>query len=214
MAVVWDANQFVVEDAPVKICYIPDYLSDQEETCILKEIEATPSSKWVNIDGRSKQDWNYQLDPSGDVVGENLPKWVSFVYHCFMSIQNALPIDHKTNFMRANMYTPGQGIPPHVDSRATSDVNVLISLSSTALLDFYVHEDIGKRYVGSMFLGPRSLLLIGGHAYTNLLHGIKETDHDLITEKVFNRPGHLEIGSSIKRDVRYSLTMGWYAKYD
>lgn len=106
----------------------------------------------------------------------NLIQWVSFVYHRFMSIQNALPIDHKTNFMRANMYTPGQGIPvsvytlqrrfqcrlqPHVDSRATSDVNVLISLASTALLDFYVHEDIGKRYVGSMFLEPRSLLLIG-----------------------------------------------------
>lgn len=63
------------------------------------------------------------------------------------------------------------------------------------------------RYMGSMLLQPRSLILIKDEAYKVCLHGIEERDTDVIHQKIFNRPSNLSIGTQLKRSTRVSLTI-------
>lgn len=50
------------------------------------------------------------------------------------------------------------------------------------------------------------------YVYTTLLHGIEPKYDDFITDKVFNRPNDLPLNIQIPREIRYSLTFGWYSK--
>jgi alkylated DNA repair protein alkB family protein 6 len=88
-----------------------------------------------------------------------------------------------------------------------------ISLGSHTFLDLYEPVDDKEaktksdRYLGSMLLQPRSLILITDDAYKSCLHGIEERDIDVIHEKIFNRPSNLAIGTELKRSTRISLTI-------
>jgi hypothetical protein len=61
-----------------------------------------------------------------------------------------------------------------------------------------------ERYLGSVLMEPRSLLIVSEDMF-NKMHGIKEVSADLITDKVWNRPENVPVGSVIPRKVRYSL---------
>uniref|UniRef100_A0A914YUZ1 Alpha-ketoglutarate-dependent dioxygenase AlkB-like domain-containing protein n=1 Tax=Panagrolaimus superbus TaxID=310955 RepID=A0A914YUZ1_9BILA len=63
------------------------------------------------------------------------------------------------------------------------------------------------RYIGSVLLQPRSLILIKDEAYKVCLHGIEERDTDVIHEKIFNRPSNLSLGTKLQRSTRVSLTI-------
>lgn len=60
-----------------------------------------------------------------------------------------------------------------------------------------------------MLLQRRSLILLVDRAYSFLLHGIRETDSDLIDEKIFNldRCVNVKLGETLKRETRISLTI-------
>ena len=64
-----------------------------------------------------------------------------------------------------------------------------------------------ERYIGSMLLQPRSLILIKDDAYTNKLHGIEERKSDIISDKVFNKPPGTQNGAELERGTRISLTI-------
>lgn len=60
-----------------------------------------------------------------------------------------------------------------------------------------------SRYVGSMLLERRSLILVTDQAYSYYLHEIDERLTDEITDKVFNRRiTRREIGEKIDRELR------------
>lgn len=63
--------------------------------------------------------------------------------------------------------------------------------------------------IGSMLLKPRSLLSLSDEA-KGLWHGVRSTTHDIITEKIFNPPTSMGIGTKIKREKRVSITNAWY----
>lgn len=100
---------------------------------------------------------------------------------------------------------------PHTDGPAFYPLISTINLGGHTFLDFYeaIHceesKPLSERYIGSMFLAPRSLILIKDESY-QMLHGIEERDKDVMTEKVFNR-GETPIGMELKRDTRVSLTI-------
>ena len=129
-----------------------------------------------------------------------------------MRLENGFPEDHRPNHVLVNEYLPGQGIMPHTDGPAFFPLISTINLGGHTFLDFYepiMGDDakpLEERFIGSMFLEPRSLILINENAY-KLLHGIKERDLDTMNEKVFNR-GDLPIGMELKREAtRVSLTI-------
>lgn len=63
---------------------------------------------------------------------------------------------------------------------------------------------LDERYLGSVLMEPRSLLIVSQDMF-NKMHGIKEISADLITDKVWNRPDNIAVGTLVPRAVRYSM---------
>ncbi|XP_063851341.1 alpha-ketoglutarate-dependent dioxygenase alkB homolog 6-like isoform X2 [Scylla paramamosain] len=142
--------------------------------------------------------------------------------------------DKRPNHVLVNEYLAGQGIMPHVDGPMFYPTITTISLSGHTLLDLYTprppdnmqeemtskeqdnSEDshtsapsaFENRYVGSLFLAPRSLLILQDDIYTTYLHGIAEVAEDVVSRDVLNLPNipHTP-GDTVQRDTRISLTI-------
>lgn len=109
---------------------------------------------------------------------------------------------------------------PHEDGPMYYPTVSTISLGSHTFLDFYrpvsnesdqAENFLEGRYLFSILLEPRSLVILKEDMYKVYLHGIKEVDQDLINSKSiinFNKLGHKNEESSVlKRDTRVSLTI-------
>lgn len=107
---------------------------------------------------------------------------------------------------------------PHVDGLLYYPTVTTISLGSHTLLDFYKplqekedQTNLKDRYAFSVYLEPRSLVILKDEMYTTYLHGIKEVEKDLIDpyftinyEKI-DKSNILDLVA--KRDTRISLTI-------
>uniref|UniRef100_H2YYH0 Fe2OG dioxygenase domain-containing protein n=1 Tax=Ciona savignyi TaxID=51511 RepID=H2YYH0_CIOSA len=122
------------------------------------------------------------LHPKG-MIAETIPDWLT---ECGSLVQKTKMFDDKTpNHVLVNEYKPGQGIMPHKDGPLYHPTVATISLGCHTCLDFYDDisvegsYDLMDRYKFSLFLEPRSLLILKYSMYENLLHGIKEAfvDH-------------------------------------
>ncbi|BFZ56940.1 hypothetical protein PYCC9005_003990 [Savitreella phatthalungensis] len=80
-------------------------------------------------------------------------------------------------------YAPGDGIRPHVDllDRFRDGVSIL-SLLSGCVMDIIADTDTNVQ----LYLPPRSLLLMRGHARYHVQHGISFRTSDTITKQVLN----------------------------
>ena len=119
------------------------------------------------------------------------------------------------NHVLLNEYQPGQGIMPHLDGPLFYPTISTISLGSSTLLNFYreAGEDeaeslqFADRLVTSLFVQPRSLLVLKDEMYAKYLHGIEETDQDVISDKICNLHDPSVIGQAFPRSTRISLTI-------
>ncbi|RDD44295.1 Alpha-ketoglutarate-dependent dioxygenase alkB-like protein 6 [Trichoplax sp. H2] len=127
------------------------------------------------------------------------------------------------NHVLVNEYQPGEGIMPHEDGPLFYPTIATINLGSHIFLDFYHHlensndskdnEDgdttnFKKRYLASLLLEPRSLLILKNDLYTNYLHGIQERTTDVVDEKVVNiKFCQSKLGDVLTRKTRISLTI-------
>ena len=117
------------------------------------------------------------------------------------------------NHVLLNEYQPGQGIMPHLDGPTFYPTISTISLGSTTLLNFYKEVGEGEslqfadRLVTSLFVQPRSLLVLKDDMYDKYLHGIEEIDQDIISDKICNLHDPSVIGQAFPRSTRISLTI-------
>ena len=119
------------------------------------------------------------------------------------------------NHVLLNEYQPGQGIMPHLDGPLFYPTISTISLGSTTLLNFYSEAGEGEgeslqfadRLVTSLFVQPRSLLVLKDDMYDKYLHGIEEIDQDVISDKICNLHDPSVIGQAFPRSTRISLTI-------
>ena len=79
-----------------------------------------------------------------------------------------------------NDYEAGGGIDPHRDGPCYESTAVVVSLESSARLDFFAD---GAR-TGSVLLRPRSLVAFSGAAYADAAHGISAARSDAVDELV------------------------------
>ena len=80
--------------------------------------------------------------------------------------------------LTVNFYSPGQGIPPHVDNTAAfEDFIVSLSLVSAATMEFRHAE---KRRLVKIHLQSNSLLVLRGESRYVWTHAIPERKHDLV----------------------------------
>ncbi|VDD91242.1 unnamed protein product [Enterobius vermicularis] len=107
----------------------------------------------------------------------------------------------------------------HTDGPAYYPLVATISLGSGLMIDytrgidpdvitFTATEGFNDRYIGSLFLEARSLVLLSDVMFTSYLHGIANRTVDVITKETFNRDTvGKEVGTVIPRTRRISLTV-------
>uniref|UniRef100_A0A915CY61 Fe2OG dioxygenase domain-containing protein n=1 Tax=Ditylenchus dipsaci TaxID=166011 RepID=A0A915CY61_9BILA len=230
----FNLDDFLVGNAPSTIHYIPGFLSLEEEEYLLEKVNDAPKPKWVHLANRRLQQWGGLVGKRSLISDGPLPFWLSNLIDriCQLrsssesSVSASFPASNRPNHVLINEYTSGQGIMPHTDGPAFFPLVSTISLGSHTLLDFYEHVngragdqkqvDISpehRRYLGSMHLEPRSLILIRDHAYSTLLHGIEEKKSDVLGEKhIFNKcevqpNSNIKDDEELERSTRISLTI-------
>ncbi|XP_056652062.1 alpha-ketoglutarate-dependent dioxygenase alkB homolog 6 isoform X2 [Monodelphis domestica] len=108
-AVIPSLEPFRVEQVPPIIYYVPDFISEQEETKLLRQVYEAPKPKWTQLSGRKLQNWGGLPHPKG-MVPEQLPQWLQ---RCVDTVSGlGLFGGAKANHVLVNEYRPGEGIMP------------------------------------------------------------------------------------------------------
>lgn len=209
-----ELKSFTVKDAPQTAYYVPDFISEEEESYLLQQVYKSPRTKWTQLSGRRLQNWGGLLHPKGMLV-EKIPDWLQV--YC-EKISSLGAFGGKTaNHVLVNEYKAGEGIMPHEDGSLYHPTVTTISLGSHTLLDFYspvsslegaAPQTEENRHLLSLLVRPRSLLVLQDDMYQRLLHGIQGRGGDTLTDRVVNlsvagaRPG-----DTLTRVTRVSLTI-------
>lgn len=209
-----ELKQFIITDAPPTAYYIPDFISEDEEAYLLQEVYKSPKTKWTQLSGRRLQNWG-GLPHTKGMLAEKIPDWLQ-TYCGKISALGAFG-GKSANHILVNEYKPGEGIMPHEDGPLYHPTVTTISLGSHTLLDFYapisgLESDAPQteesRFLFSLLVKPRSLLILQDEMYQRLLHGIQPRTQDTLTDKVVNLcAAGAQQGATLSRGTRVSLTI-------
>ncbi|XP_061351739.1 alkylated DNA repair protein ALKBH6 homolog [Gastrolobium bilobum] len=178
------------------IIYVPDFITDSDQSFLLKNIYGAPTSKWKLLKNRRLQNWGGVVHEKG-LLPQTLPPWLTSLSQRICEESGLFP--SAINHVLINEYLPNQGIMPHQDGPAYFPVVAILSLESPVVMDFTPHarlkldpqhvtdrdSDEGAFEIGedkwlddhhpfSVLLMPRSLLIFKDKAYSDYLHGIKD----------------------------------------
>ena len=198
----------------------------RQEEQLLSNVYKAPKPKWTQLKNRRLQNWG-GLPPSSaekPMMIEPMPDWLDTYCDKLRHIFD----EHKPNHVLINEYEPGQGIMAHKDGPSYFPTICNVSMGSHTLLDIYktpnndeTTTDLNERYMFSLLLERRSLLILKEDMYTNYMHGINECSEDRIEsiDRIKNLDlvesklrGELKSGSVLKRDTRVSLTIRYVPK--
>ncbi|XP_072750557.1 alpha-ketoglutarate-dependent dioxygenase alkB homolog 6 [Anoplolepis gracilipes] len=203
----------VVSQIPDTACYIPNFITEDEERQIIRCINSVPQPKWTQLSHRRLQNWGGIPHPKG-MIAEEIPSWLQ-KYIDKVTALNAFESGVLPNHVLINEYLSGQGIMAHSDGPLFYPVVTTISCGSHTFLDFYKRLDTTEQQQPklefSLLLERRSLLVLQKDLYYNYLHSIAERDADIISEssiKNLNMCAEKFMeGEIIKRNTRLSLTI-------
>ncbi|CAF0733298.1 unnamed protein product [Brachionus calyciflorus] len=206
----------LVTNCPKTCFYIPNFISKEEEEQLIQNVYNSPKPKWTSLKNRRLQNWGGLPSLKG-MVQEEIPAWLNT--QCRKIFDLGVFEDKMPNHILINEYLAGQGIMPHEDGPMYYPTVSTISLGSHTFLDFYkpisegesAESTLESRYMFSILLEPRSLVVLRDDMYKVYLHGIKETNQDLIVSKKiinFNKLGqNYEESDILMRQTRISLTI-------
>jgi len=174
---------------------LPDFITEAEERELLSVIDQQP---WLADLQRRVRHYGYRYDytarqVTADLYLGALPNWLqplALRLHCEGLF--ASPPDQVPDQVIVNEYQPGQGIAPHVDCIPCFGGTIAsLTLGSGCLMDF-THSNTAQKT--SLFLPPRSWLLLQGDARYHWQHGIAKRKSDVVD------------GVKMQRGRRVSLT--------
>lgn len=201
-----DLTNFQVLQAPPTVYYIPNFITPEEESNILKNVYAAPKPKWTCLSHRRLQDYGGVPHEKG-MITEPIPAWLS---KHMEKIDNLNVFDgKKSNQVLVNEYLPNQGIMPHTDGPLFHPTVTTISCGSHTILNFLENNE-HRENICTLLLERCSLVIIKNLMYSMYLHSIKEVDFDIIDEGCVNLPNCAKryfVGNKLKRDTRISLTI-------
>ncbi len=96
----------VVADCPAKVYYIPNFITEYEETDLLDMVKNAPKPKWTYLKNRRLQNWGGLPHPKGMVVDE-IPAWLN--EYCVKVFDLGVFEQNKPNHILVNEYLSGQG---------------------------------------------------------------------------------------------------------
>lgn len=208
--IVEELQRFLVRGAPPTAYYIPGFLSEQEEASLLHQVYASPKPKWTQLSGRRLQNWGGLPHPRG-MLAQAIPHWL----HAYCQKISSLGAfgGKVANHVLVNEYKAGEGIMPHEDGPLYHPTVTTLNLGSHALLDFYAPvgeapQTEESRFLFSLLVQPRSLLILQDEMYQRLLHGIRPRQQDALSQAVLNLPAAgAQPGETLSRGTRVSLTI-------
>uniref|UniRef100_A0A2P2JC17 Alpha-ketoglutarate-dependent dioxygenase AlkB-like domain-containing protein n=1 Tax=Rhizophora mucronata TaxID=61149 RepID=A0A2P2JC17_RHIMU len=146
-------KNFEVGHLPTLI-YIPDFITESEETHLWDKIYEAPLSKWKSLKNRRLQDWGGVVHEKGllpqdllnylnkfgicRTMSITVPPWLTKITQRVYEESGLFPSD--INHVLINEYGPNQGIMPHQDGPAYFPVVAILSLGSPVVMDFTPHS--------------------------------------------------------------------------
>ncbi|MGH0148403.1 UNVERIFIED_CONTAM: hypothetical protein FKN15_014133 [Acipenser sinensis] len=172
-----------VHQAPPTVYYIPNFITEAEEHYLLQQ--APPTVYYIpNFITEAEEHYLLQqvACPTPRECSEKLPDWQE-KYAVKISSLGAFA-GKTANHVLVNEYRPGEGI--------------MEGASQT--------ED--SRFLLSLLLEPRSLLVLRDDMYMCYLHGIRGVTEETVSERVANLPTtSARPGQQLTRATRVSLTI-------
>lgn len=209
-----DLVKYILKEAPPTIYYVPNFITEAEEEYLLQQVYRAPKPKWTQLSGRRLQNWGGLPNIKG-MLAEKLPDWL-LKYTEKISALGAFA-GKTANHVLVNEYKPGEGIMPHEDGPLYHPTVTTISLGSHTLLDFYkpvcqtqseIPQTEERRYMLSLLVQRRSLLILQDDMYKLYLHGIQEVCEDVLSEHVMNLSSTgAQVADTLPRSTRVSLTI-------
>lgn len=150
------------------LLYIPDYITSDEESTLLKTIN---NQQWDNTLSRRVQHYGYRYDYKARTVTPEmyigaLPKWLNDLA---VQLHNDGLCEEAPDQVIVNEYQPGQGIAAHIDCESCFGPRIFsLSLGSTAIMEFTISGKPKKEVV----LDRRSLVMMYGEARSTWKHSI------------------------------------------
>ncbi|KAK0520143.1 hypothetical protein OC842_007195 [Tilletia horrida] len=144
-----DDNDGAAADREGGFFYLPNFITEQEEEYLLKQIYDAPALKWKTLQNRSGrtlgrlQTWGGQLAGSGGntLIPQPLPGFMTSFPDLIKRLADTGAFQGskhgQANHCLVNEYLAGQGIMPHEDGGAYYPAVATISLGSHTLLDIY-----------------------------------------------------------------------------
>lgn len=212
-------DEYLIKTLPATGCYIPNFITADEEEKILNDLNRLPSTKWTNLSHRRLLSLPSTLtgQAKDTLLAAPLP---TFLAEPVLSPLQTLAVFQDSphsgpNHVLVNEYQPGEGIMPHEDGPAYHPITATVSLRGHTVLEIYKKNEQGEREAEPtwrILQEPRSLLITAGDMYKDTLHGISEIkiDEDLTSETIVNwdllgDTTRFALGSAA-RSTRVSLT--------
>ncbi|KAF7391372.1 hypothetical protein HZH66_009852 [Vespula vulgaris] len=129
-----------VREIPEMAQYIPNFITEEEESQITKHVNTVPLPKWTQLSYRRLQNWGGIPHPKG-MIAEEIPSWLRNYVDRITSL-NVFERDKPPNHVLINEYLPAQGIMAHSDGPLFYPIVTTISCGSHTLLDFYKRNDV------------------------------------------------------------------------
>ena len=73
-----EMGTYKVPEAPDTVYYIPDFITETEESNLLDHISRTPNPRWTQLANRRLQNWGGVPHPKG-MIAETMPHWLQVV---------------------------------------------------------------------------------------------------------------------------------------
>eukprot|EP00871_Galdieria_phlegrea_P000263 jgi/Galph1/1237/GphlegSOOS_G5938.1 len=189
------------------LTYFKELIDSSSEKFLLSQIYSQSQQNWTQLANRRLQNWGGIPQHRG-MLATPLPKWLHSLTETLF--ENGF-FPKIPNHVLINEYFPGQGIYPHEDGPLYYPCAAILSLESCVVMDFYqkiessVDSEVVRKYVASVLLEPRSLLLIRNQAYNDYLHGIEETCTLHVGPQLLN--WNSDECEKVERTRRVSLTI-------
>ena len=165
--------------------YVPEFVSVEEERDLIRQIE---KGIWTHEFARRRQHYGIGYGKQDFPSPAPLPAWIETIARRIVSagLFSRMPTQ-----ALVNEYEPGQGISAHKDYEPFDEVASL-SLASGCLMEF---AKLKRECIKSVWLEPRSLLVLTGEARHKWTHAIRPRLADVVD------------GVKIPRERRLSLTL-------
>uniref|UniRef100_K4AEF4 Alpha-ketoglutarate-dependent dioxygenase AlkB-like domain-containing protein n=1 Tax=Setaria italica TaxID=4555 RepID=K4AEF4_SETIT len=122
--------------------YVPDFISQSEQSQLLHHIYQAPAPKWKSLKNRRLQNWGGVVHEKG-LLPQALPSWLTRITDRIWQWTGLFP--SAINHVLINEYHPNQGIMPHQDGPAYYPVVAIISLASPVVIDFTPHKRLKEQ---------------------------------------------------------------------